>query len=277
MKRGHPSSTAVGDELISPPPLAKRRKSNTKFLSNKKACDVTFLVPRIETSDSLILSDEKEMGLDSSNKNNGSLDDSDDVSYVEYPCVKAFLCFHSSYFENILYNNQETTVKTKIKLNDIDANTFEFVRDYCYPGSNDSNILTKYNVLNILCASHKYDIKSLFDDCLAFIQTKWLVNGDSLIEFIDYISKDESRCNLYNTIILHNLKKILFSKPVLEIFSIYFGNHLFIRKMACCISLNVLSHVLECLENVDSSIMDEEIKNHLMWGLIDDEILFTCI
>ena len=57
----------------------------------------------------------------------------DGIEHVEYPCIKPFFSIHSKYFPAICYDNGNTDINSKLKLNDIDCNTFEFIRGWCYP------------------------------------------------------------------------------------------------------------------------------------------------
>ena len=48
------------------------------------------------------------------------------ADYVEYPCFKLFFAMNSKYFETILYKNEKVDGTTKINLDDLDCDTFEF-------------------------------------------------------------------------------------------------------------------------------------------------------
>ena len=101
-------------------------------------------------------------------------------NWQEYACISQFLAKESKYSEHILFNNQ-TTKENKIKLNDIFAQSFECIRDWCHSNSSNSQRIRELNVLGVLIASFKYQINKLLNQCISYIPNEWITDGESLV------------------------------------------------------------------------------------------------
>ena len=87
-----------------------------------------------------------------------------------------------------------------IYINDISVETFEFVNYWIHYFSSK---LDKNNVINLLIASIKYEILVLKEQCIEFIDTKWIVDEKSFFEFLDFLDLF-SNDNKNDTIIIIN-------------------------------------------------------------------------
>ena len=135
---------------------------NVGFLKDSKGCDVTFCIP-LETEINIKDDDHEAEDIDVKTdeiNNKSSLEPPEYKEYKKYKCIKAFFAQHSKYFETILFDNGNITIDDEIKLDDINCETFEFIKYWCY----DINVtkLNKNNILHLLVASHKYCINELY-------------------------------------------------------------------------------------------------------------------
>ena len=157
------------NEISDEPPCKKRRElihykqneiDNSSFFGNSNHCDVVFCIPKN-------LSDTDQSG-DNESDEMEDIDFEASGDYVEYPCFKICFAMNSKYFETILYKNEKVDGKTKINLDDLDCDTFEFLRDWCCP--NKTSKFNANNVLNILRSSFKYEMNTLFNQCIDYIR-----------------------------------------------------------------------------------------------------------
>ena len=115
----------------------------------------------------------------------------------------------------MLFNNHVSTKETKIKLNDIDAPTFECIRDWCYCNSSLHHSITNENVFGVIVASFKYQIETLLDQCINYTRNEWIKDGESLIDFIDKVQKYDDEHN--NPTLIHQLPSIFNKNRIFEL------------------------------------------------------------
>ena len=183
------------------PPINRRRLS---FKDDPKYCDVTFCISFVSVMNNQSKSvnnneiEDIDIKTDQNDSNNNENDNRSIISLSEaselkeYPCHKVYFAENSTYFKAILYVNANITIKDKITLKDLNCNTFEFIKKWCY---NKNPILDKNNVLYILVASHKYDITKLELECINFIKNDWITSGFTFNSFLTDISNFDDRYN----------------------------------------------------------------------------------
>ena len=225
---------------------AKDEIDNNSFLNNPKLCDVTFRVPIARSITTVDDNDRKE--------ENDEMQDIDvnTNDYVEYLGIKMFFAMHSQYFETILYKNEKVDINMKITLDDLNCNTFEFIRDWCYPNKNA--ILNKNNVLNVLISSFKYEINTLFKQCIEYIRNNWIVNGESLVEFVQAVSNHNNSKLHKKPALIHNLPLIFNNNKILQEFSL---------KLSQSMTKDWNVDVLKCIIESDSFYLRED----LIWRM----------
>ena len=264
---------------MSDEPPKKRQKMSHNFTSfneeittaikSPSLCDVTF---RIQKQSSTI----ERANNDSLESKSSSSDIDTNVNFTDYDVNSFPFIMHSKVFSTMLMDNNkkrnnltnDNTSGNKndgnivLPLNDLEPAVFEFSRDYCY-GLQPK--LNKDFIFKILLASIKYMIDSLSLDCIKFIRNDWIVNRESLFEFLLELSNFEDKTGI-NIISKDCMLKIFNENKVLqryacEFISIYdFGG----SDEFLSLSPDVVIGLLQC----DSLYLGE----HIIWRIVNDYV-----
>ena len=124
--------------------------------------------------------------------------ESDMIAEKIYGIRMCFAC-QSKVFKNILFeninkngtsssNNYDNNKKLLVIINDIDINTFKWLKKYCYSINPKINI---NNIISIIKMADKYKIEALYEDCINFIINN-LINPqqvDQLVQLFIQLQK----------------------------------------------------------------------------------------
>eukprot|EP01084_Bolivina_argentea_P221952 375797_1 len=99
-------------------------------------------------------------------------------SRKEFPVIRGYFAPHSTYFANLLFNEESIKSKQIIE-KDVSVTAFEFIHKYCYRLYPD---ITVDNVVEVLFAAQKYALTSLITDCKAYIDSK--INNNNINEIL---------------------------------------------------------------------------------------------
>ena len=148
---------------------------------------------------------------------------SNDLKYKEYSLNSYPFIVHSKVFKTMLVDNNKhrnnSDQQVKIPLNDLDIETFEFIRDYCY-GFNPK--LNEKNVFRVMLASIKYMMDSMHEKCVEYIRNEWIVDYKSLFSFLTQLSAFENDTNS-NIINKQSILKIFNNNKILQHYACEFA------------------------------------------------------
>ena len=232
-------------------------KCNNSFFTNHDYCDVTFCIHTMHN--------DKNDQVDAK-----GIDVEEIANYKEYPCFKQFFAPRSKYFKAILFDNQNVDINTKITLDDLDCNTFEFLRDWCY--QNKTLFLDKNNVLNILSSSFKYQINILFKQCIDYIRNKWIVDCESLMHFFQCVNNTIP--HIRKTII-YNLPRVLNDNEIVKENSVRFYDKIECGAWSTTTYIDILMCLIECNSLY---LRPEKIWEmcQMFWQSCCDEMIIRC-
>ena len=200
---------------------------------------------------------------------------SDDIRYREYALNSFAFIAHSKVFKTMLIDNDKQRNQSnsitndkdgcvKIVLKDLDIETFEFIRDYCYglqPKLNN-NIIFK-----VLVASIKYMTDSMIEYCINYIRNERIVDRCSLFTFLKDLSSFEININC-NVISKQLIFKIFNNNKVLQRYACEFWNaNVYVTKILDYINEDILILLLQ----TDSFYMNES----LIWRMVSDYIQYS--
>eukprot|EP01083_Nonionella_stella_P238775 836515_1 len=96
--------------------------------------------------------------------------DTEDLAGIELYGMRAVLAANSDVFRAMFYGKllESTSKETAVEISDISAESFEVLLTFAHTNSLDS--LSMDNVLEVICAADKYQMTSLWEQCVEFVR-----------------------------------------------------------------------------------------------------------
>ena len=214
--------------------------------------------------------EEQDFDVQTNDKNDGieakgSQDEEKHVEYKEYSLNSYPFIVHSTVFKTMLIDNNKNRNNNKdglvkIALNDLDVETFEFIRNYCH-GLQPK--LEKKNIFKVLLASIKYMIDSMMEKCIEYIRNEWIVDRVPLFTFLKRLSAFENKTNS-NIISKQSILKVFNNNKVLQRYACQFWDGEECTDIIKKINSDILILLLQC----DSFYMNESI----IWRMVVQHI-----